>query len=150
MYKLIFITNNNIYLLYHILFILSTVSAIDNIQNLRFFCGFPHFSSSSLLFSIVKNEEEAPHRWGLFLLFYSLIVVFVIVILYVSFSRFQRLNFSISTSHFLDLGIYLHYCSVRKQLCETQLFSLNMIQNKYDYRYWQVFDIFCVMCMVGF
>ena len=102
MYKLIFITNNNIYLLYHILFILSTSS---NRQYTKFeiFSEVCAFLFSSLLFSIVKNEEEAPHRWGLFLLFYSLIVVFVIVILYVSFSRFQRLNFSISTSHFLDL-----------------------------------------------
>ena len=104
MYKLIFITNNNNIIITHFIHF---VNGFSNRQYTKFeiFSAVCAFLFSSLLFSIVKNEEEAPHRWGLFLLFYSLIVVFVIVILYVSFSRFQRLNFSISTSHFLDLRL---------------------------------------------
>ena len=48
-----------------------------------------------------------------------IIVIVVIVILYVSFYRFQRLNFSISTSHFLDWGF----------LCEANVNSYMFINN---------------------
>ena len=102
MYKIIFITNNNIYILYHILFILSISS---NRQYTKFeifseVCAFLSSSSIVLLYCslLLRTKKRPPHRWGalLIVLFSYCCICYCYIIC---------LIFSISTSQFFDFNV---------------------------------------------
>ena len=107
MYKIIFITNNNIYILYHILFILSTSS---NRQYTKFeiFSEVCAFLYCSLL---LRTKKRPPHRWGalLIVLFsYCCICYCYIICLIFSISTSQFFDFNVSFFRFGDLPSLLY------------------------------------------